>query len=299
MAETPGLSPPPVSPFRHLVSCCSLVYGVLNLTFWCIPLTLITLTRLFFPGTRQRLLGPSNAIYRTAVKVNDFWFRVVLGYRWRYALSDLDPADTYLVIANHQSWADSFIIQSAIVRHGPVLKVLVKEELMRIPILALIFWAYDFPRLQRRARRTDDEPARRRQDAERIRDASAQLLDSPGAMLVYPEGTRFTPEKHEAGGASYRHLLGPRPGGFATMVDALRDGGDAIIDLSICYPETARFWRFLSGAVAEPELTADRIRFSEVDADPAVWLARRWQLKDAWLGNRLSARPGTIRTRRD
>ena len=44
---------------------------------------------------------------------------------------------TYLVIANHQSWADSFLIQTAIVHEGPILKVLVKEELMRYPILGI------------------------------------------------------------------------------------------------------------------------------------------------------------------
>ena len=275
-----------MSPFRHFVSACSLIYGLMNLTFWCVPLFVLTLIRLAAPSTRPALKGATDAIYRAAVRLNDLWFRHVLGYRWQHGIEDLDPDATYLVIANHQSWADSFIIQSAIVQHGPVLKVLVKEELMRFPILAMIFWAYDFPRLKRRARSTEDEPERRRQDAERIRDASRQLLESPGAILVYPEGTRFTEEKHAAQGSGFQHLLKPRPGGFATMVGTLRNEGRAVIDLSIRYPESSRFWRFLSGAMDEPAMRVDIHPISEIGDDPSAWLEQRWQAKEEWLAER-------------
>ncbi len=275
-----------MTPFRHLLSLCSLIYGLLNLTLWCVPLFLLTLVRLLVPPARPLLAPATDAIYRAAVRVNDIWFRHVLGYRWSYALADLDPASTCLVIANHQSWTDSFVIQSAIVQRGPILKVLVKEELMRFPVLALIFWAYDFPRLQRRAHRSDDESRRRRQDTGRIRAASEQLQTTPGALLVYPEGTRFTPEKHATDTGGFRHLLRPRPGGFATMVTALKPGAADIIDLTLFYPDTPGFWRFLSGDSAEPELAVARFSLTEVGDDPASWLKGRWLAKDAWLCER-------------
>lgn len=272
-----------MSPFRHLVGCASLTFGLANLTFWCVPLLLLTFGRLAMPGQIGRLRPATEAIYRLAVGANDWWFRRVLGYRWELPSAGLDPASTYLVIANHQSWADSFLIQSAVVHEGPILKVLVKEELMRLPILAVIFWAYDFPRLKRRAGSEGDEPERRRQDRARIQEACQRLKEAPGAMLVYPEGTRFTAEKHQRGARRYGHLLEPRAGGFATLFEALAGDAAGVLDITVRYPQSTRFWQFLAGAMAEPEVLAELVPASAID-DPVVWLRSRWRAKDAWLG---------------
>ena len=277
-----------MSPFRHLVSCCSLVYGLLNLTFWSLPLLVLLLASLLAPSLRPRLHPPLDAIYRAAVRGNDWWFRHVLGYRWQPPGSGLDPRRTYLVIANHQSWADSFLLQTTVVHQGPILKVLVKDELARWPILGLIFQVYEFPRLKRRASHPLDEPERRRQDAERIRQACEVLKTSPAAMLIYPEGTRFTPEKHRAtspssGTPEYDHLLPPRPGGFATLLGTLQGHAEAVLDVDIYYPDSPRFWQFLSGGVREPVVRVTSIPLSAIAGEPADWLRRRWQGKDQWL----------------
>ncbi len=285
-----------MSPLRHLVSCASLGFGLLNLTFWCTGLLVFMLTRTLFPSTRSRIQNHMDAIYRAAVRCNDWWFRQVLGYRWQPPPVDLDPTRTYLVIANHQSWADSFLIQTAVVHHGPVLKVLVKEELARWPLLGLIFRAFDFPRLQRRASAPDQEPERRRLDTERIREACAGLARSPAAMLIYPEGTRFTAEKHQAsadGGDCHRHLLPPRPGGFATVADTVRPFADAVLDIDIFYPETTRFWQFLSGALQEPVVRIAKVPLTRI-ADPAAWLRQRWQEKDQWLTDQAATRDTSL-----
>ena len=277
-----------MSPFRHLVSVCSLIYGLLNLTFWCVPLLVIVLTRFLLPSTAARLQGALNGIYRSAVSVNDWWFRHILGYRWLAPEATLDRNATYLVIANHQSWADSFLLQMAVVHRGPILKVLVKDELTRWPILGLIFKAYDFPRLKRRAGSPEQEPERRQQDRERIWQACEALKRAPAAMLIYPEGTRFTPAKHAAaaeksGSAPYRKLLPPRPGGFTTVLEALRGHAVEVLDVSIRYPDTARFWQFLSGGMAEPEIRMEQVPVSSI-SEPGEWLQARWRLKDQWLG---------------
>ncbi len=273
-----------MSPFRHFVSGCTLAFGLANLTFWSLPLLVLLLLSLLAPGVRPRLQGPLAGIYRAAVRTNDWWFRQVLGYRWQPPDIALDPERSYLVIANHQSWADSLLLQMLVVHKGPILKVLVKDELARWPILGLIFAVYDFPRLKRRAAQPTDEPERRRQDAERIREACAVLARSPAAMLIYPEGTRFTAAKHQASGAQagYRHLLAPRPGGFSTVLEATQGQVQTVLDVDIHYPDTTRFWVFLSGGVREPLV---RISAHDVDAinDPAQWLRERWQAKDAWL----------------
>ncbi len=273
-----------MSPARHLISCCSLVFGLLNLTFWCLPLLLLVLGDVLIPAERGRSQGYKDAIYRIAVRCNDWWFRRILGYRWRFPEVGLSPDRSYLVVANHQSWTDSFLLQTAIVHRGPILKVLVKEELARWPILGLIFRAYDFPRLKRRAARPADEPGRRLQDEARIRQACAVLARSPAAMLVYPEGTRFTAEKHRTHSpeTGYQHLLPPRPGGFATIMDAVRAHAEAVLDVDIYYPESGKFWRFLSGSTEEPVVRLSVVPIADIH-DPAEWLRCRWQVKDRWL----------------
>lgn len=276
-----------MSPFRHFVSGCTLAVGLANLTFWSLPLLVLLLISVIIPSTRPRLQAPLNGIYRAAVGVNDWWFRHVLGYRWQPPELPLEPSHSYLVIANHQSWADSLLLQMVIVHNGPILKVLVKDELARWPILGLIFAMYDFPRLKRRAAQPMDEPERRRQDAERIREACAVLKRSPAAMLIYPEGTRFTPAKHQASeaAADYRHLLAPRPGGFATVLAATEGNVETVLDVSIHYPDSTRFWAFLSGGIREPEV---RVTVHPVAGitDPSNWLRERWQEKDDWLSER-------------
>jgi 1-acyl-sn-glycerol-3-phosphate acyltransferase len=273
-----------MSPFRHFVSGFTLAAGLANLTFWSLPLLALLLVSLVFPSSRPRLQAPLADIYRAAVRVNDWWFRHVLGYRWQPPEFPIDPERSYLVIANHQSWADSLLLQMVIVHKGPILKVLVKEELARWPLLGLIFAIYDFPRLQRRAAQPTDEPERKRQDAERIREACAVLKRSPAAMLIYPEGTRYTPAKHRASAAAadYQHLLAPRPGGFATVLEATEDIVETVLDVTISYPDSTNFWAFLSGGIREPEVRVTEHAAAPI-TDPSSWLRERWRDKDDWL----------------
>ncbi len=270
---------------RHLLACCSLIFGLINLLFWCLPLVILTVARRLVPSMTDALEPRTRLIYHTAVRVNDWWFRSVLGYRWQHASPALNPQHTYIVIANHQSWADSFLIQSAIATRGPIVKMLVKQQLMWVPPLSLIFWAYDFPRLKRRSAHPADEPQRRQMDVQRIRVACERLKRAPGAMLVYPEGTRFSAEKHARLASPYAHLLPPRAGGFEILVEALQDVADSVLDITIRYPQSSSFWHFLSGSLDEPTLAMDAVPLSGI-ASPADWLMARWTEKDQQLDRR-------------
>lgn len=278
--------------YRHLISCCSLIFGLLNLTIWCLPLVILTAAQLLVPPLKQTIRPMTHFIYQTAVTLNDWWFRAILGYRWQHPAVALNPENNYIVISNHQSWADSFLIQSAISTRGPIVKVLVKQQLMWIPLLALVFWAYDFPRLKRRSANPADEPERRRLDVARIRAACERQKAAPAALLVFPEGTRFTREKHARLASPYRHLLPPRPGGFELLLEGLEGVADSVLDITIHYPESSSFWQFLSGGVVEPILHIDQMPLAAIDSAGA-WLTKRWVEKDQQLHHACTHAPAT------
>ena len=280
---------------QHLAAAAALAAITINLVFWCVPLLMLLVVRGIAPPARARTQAAGEAIYRYAVVFDDWWLRRVSGAAWH--CPDPPPAREApcIVIANHRSWADVFLIQSAVARHGPIVKFLCKQELAWIPILGLIFVAFDFPVVRRRGSRRLPESERRAADRQRVRDACATLRARPAAMLTFVEGTRFTPEKHARAASPYRLLLPPRPGGFAAIAESL-DGGDArVVDMTLDYPRTAAFWAFLGGAAGDIEVRARTFPLREVlHAGPRHWLEARWRAKDAALASAVTHSSPTV-----
>lgn len=220
------------------------------------------------------------------MRVDNALLRHVSGARWCSEELTLDPSRPHIVIANHRSWADILIIQSVVATHGPIVKFLCKRELLYVPIFGLIILAFDFPVLRRRSRPGSDRTHRRDDDRRRVTAASAALLGSPAAILSFVEGTRFTRAKREAMGGTYGHLLPPRSGGLAAMIEALAPGGGTIVDLTLAYPPEVSFWEFLGGAAGPVQVQWETIPIADVPPERAQeWLNDRWHRKNALLQN--------------
>jgi len=267
----------------HLRSAMSLVVLTANLSFWGVGLVLLGLLKALVPASRgwadRRLAGA----YRGAVAVNDAWLRRVIGLDWARPETGLDRDEICIVVSNHGCWADILLVQSAVTRDGPLLKFLTKRELLFIPVLGVIFWAFDFPLLRRGKRRGIDKAEQRRLDAEALASACDVVRTNPAALMNFAEGTRFTEEKRAKTESPYRHLLPPRVGGLAALIEALGDDATSVVDVSLLYPEPASFWRFLSGRTERIEIEVERIPMERVPLDRdaiALWLAERWQAKD-------------------
>ena len=60
------------------------------------------------------------------------------------------------------------------------------------------------------------------------------------------EGTRFTQAKHDQQNSPYQNLLKPKAGGLALALNILGDQIDALVDMTIVYPdgppEYSDFW---------------------------------------------------------
>lgn len=266
----------------HVKAVVALTLITLNLAIWIVPLALLALIRLVWSGESSRRVMA--AIYRLAVRIDDFWLHL-MGARWRKSIAGetldgltLPRNEPALVICNHRSWADIFIIQSVVVRDGPIVVFLAKRELAWIPILGIIFLAFDFPILRRRTKANADPEARRRDDIERVDAACRRLNDAPAALLSFAEGTRFTPEKH-ARDPRFLHLLPPRRGGIEAFVRAVPTA--KVVDLTLGYPGSPSFWGFLAGRSGEISVDVDIVELPT--ADVGSWLNARWSRKDDML----------------
>lgn len=271
----------------------------LNLAFWALPL-LVLLPAKAAGKTRPWFRRVTARIYRAAVRVDNALLRHVARASWRARELSLDPARPHIVLSNHRSWADIFLVQSLIATRGPIVTFLCKRELLYVPIFGLIILAFDFPVLRRRAQRGVDAGRRRGDDRRRVTETAAALLESPAAILSFAEGTRFTlakrdanrrvaGERHEASGTAprYEHLLPPRAGGFAAMIEALAPGGGSIVDVTLTYSRPSTFWEFLGGAAGSVEVAWETIPIAAVEPEKAThWLNDRWRRKEEWLAGR-------------
>lgn len=268
---------------RHLRAGTCLAGIALNLIFWGL-LLLLVLPAKAVPRTRPWFRRVSNRIYRAAVRVDNALLRRISGASWNVEELTLDCSRPHIVLANHRSWADILIVQSVVATRGPIVKFLCKRELLYVPIFGLIILAFDFPVLRRRSRSGSDPAHRREDDRRRVTTASAALLDSPAAILSFAEGTRFAEAKREALGGPYEHLLPPRAGGLAAMLDALGPGEGSIVDLTLAYPRAVSFWEFLGGAAGPVNVRWETIPIADVPRERVQeWLNDRWRRKDAQL----------------
>ena len=174
--------------------------------------------------------------------------------RTRFAVEGLDGLQRdghYLVLANHQSWVDIVVLQKLFNRKIPLLRFFLKRQLFWVPVLGLAWWALDFPFMGRYTRKQiARNPELGRRDMEATRRACAKFRDIPVSVMNFVEGTRFTPEKHAGQVSPYRHLLKPKSGGVAFVLEAMGEGLHAILDVTIAYP---------GGRPSMIELMADRV----------------------------------------
>ncbi len=200
------------------------------------------------------------------VSINNVLFTLSRITRWDLEVpQDLDRKGCYLVNCNHQSWVDILVLQRCFSRRLPFLRFFLKSELIRVPFLGVTWWALDFPFMKRASKvQLAHQPKLKGNDLESARKACEKFKDIPVAMMNFPEGTRFTLEKRDAGKSSYQHLLQPRIGGVGQVLFALGEQLDALIDVTIVYPrggwsgQAPNFWQLVSGQLPEIVVRAQK-----------------------------------------
>jgi 1-acyl-sn-glycerol-3-phosphate acyltransferase len=222
--------------------------------------------------------------------------RALFGMRLVVEGEDALPAHRFLLMPRHASIADT-VLPAVLLskRRGIRLRYVMKRELLWDPCLDVV------------GQRLPNAFVRRGSvDGAREIGAVARLAADLGpeeGILIYPEGTRFTPAKRERvlarlrgasdpllaeRASSLRHVLPPRLGGPLALLDA-RPDADVVFCAHVGLEGARTFRELFRGNLVGRTI---RVAFWRVPAAdvPAgregrvAWLYANWARLDAWVG---------------
>lgn len=281
---------------------------VLNTVFWCTPLYLVLLLKLAIPRPDWREFHA-----RLLVRIAQAWIGgnnaiIDLTHRIEWDVQGLEGLRCdawYLVGSNHRSWVDIVVLQRVFNRRIPFLKFFIKRRLIWVPLLGGAWWALDFPFMKRHsAAYLARHPEARDEDWETTRRMCERFRNTPTTILNFLEGTRFRPDKHARQQSPYRHLLRPKAGGLAFVLEALPERMRHLLDVTIVYPDgRSTFLDLFSGRIPRVIVRVRQLRIpaelfggdyrndSEFREAIQDWIGQVWADKDALIGRLLHTRP--------
>ncbi|MEZ5462363.1 acyltransferase [Dokdonella sp.] len=272
----------------------------LNTVVHATPLLLLAVIKFLVPiaGFRRFISRVLVLIAESWIAVNSWLMQYLAGTDIRvHGLEKLQRRGWYLVICNHQSWVDIPVLQQVFNRRIPFLKFFLKSQLIWVPVLGLAWWALDFPFMKRYSReQLEKHPEWRGKDVEATRKACEKYRELPVSVMNFVEGTRFTEAKHDRQKSPYRHLLHPRAGGIAFVLDAMGDMLNAVVDVTVFYPSgRPDVLDLLAGHIRQVEVSIRTIPIppellgGDYENDESFrrrfqdWLNDLWARKDAKL----------------
>ena len=277
----------------------AVILVIINLFFWVAILLPFALVKLLVPAktVRKPVNAALNFICTRWASCNKLILMLVNNIRWDIQGDEVLSMDKwYLVLSNHQSWADIVVLQFILNNRIPYFRFFLKQELAWLPVFNFVWYALDYPYMKRYSKEfIAQNPDLKGKDIETTRKSCERFKDVPVAVMNFVEGTRFRPEKHKNQKSPYKHLLRPKAGGIAYVLSAMGDHLSAILDVTISYePSATGLWNFMCGRVSTvrvrirqmaitDEILGDyfddqgfRQRFQE-------WVNRLWENKDRTL----------------
>ncbi len=240
------------------------------------------------------------------VRGNSAIYTLLHGRRSGYRLDPaLDPRRSWLIVSNHQSWADILILFDAFGGRVPFPRFFLKKELIWVPLVGFICWALDMPFMKRHSREAvAANPALKNQDLETTRRFCEKYKRQPITVVNFVEGTRSSPAKRLARQSPYQHLLRPKSAGLSFMLNAMGEQFAGLIDVTLVYQTTnqSKLWSFLCGEQHAVQLQARVLQLPDTllhgdysdDADYRTrfqdWVNQLWADKDLELARLRSER---------
>lgn len=290
---------------KPLVALITSLLMVLNAVFWVPILLVFAAFKFLLPFRPVRLLIDPILLFiaESWISCNSGWMWLTQRTHWDVeGIEGLEQDNWYMVACNHQSWVDILVLQHLLNRRIPLLKFFLKSQLIWVPLMGLAWWALDFPFMRRHSEEfLKKHPEMRGKDQETTRRACEKFALIPTSVMNFLEGTRFTAAKHAKQQSPYKHLLKPKAGGIALALDAMGSKFQAILDVTIVYPDgIPTFPHFLAGRMRRVIV---RVRKLPIPAhlvggdyanDPSFrdafsqWVQQLWRDKDAQITELLS-----------
>jgi 1-acyl-sn-glycerol-3-phosphate acyltransferase len=286
----------------YLLGAISGLLLFVNVLVWVPILFVFALPKFLLPipSLRRVLNRILHRIGENWIACNSGWMHFTQKTQWDVqGLEGLNYHGWYLVVSNHQSWVDIFVMQHLLNRRIPLLKFFIKRELIKVPFMGFAWWALDYPFLYRhRSEYLEKHPEQKGKDLETTRRACEKFAAIPTSVMNFIEGTRFTEEKHARQKSEYKFLLRPKSGGLALALNVLGDKFNSLLDITIVYPDgTPAFGEFLCGKVKHIIVRMKTIEIpqhllhGDYEGDPAFrdamhkWVQQLWREKDRQILN--------------
>lgn len=220
-----------------------------------------------------KLIKKSKKVDEANIGITNSWLsvnnwlidHVLPNLKWQITVDDnldLSMQGRYLMTCNHQSWVDTTVNQYFGLTRMPLTRFFTKWELIFIPFVGQAFKILGFPMMKRHSKQQiAKNPELKHRDMEEARKSCEQLLSQPFTLLNYLEGTRFSPEKHAQQNSPYINLLKPKAGGLALALSILENEIDALVDMTIVYPDGAPdYGDFWLGEVSQIAVNLRKIK---------------------------------------
>lgn len=288
-----GFLPAPVK------GALAMVLLVLNLLSWFVVLIPFALIKLCIPIplVRKPMDVVLNFICTKWANCNRIFLMVLNDITWDIQGDEgLSMDKWYLVLSNHQSWADIVVLQYMLNDRIPYFRFFLKKELAWIPVFNFVWYALDYPYMKRYSPEfLKKNPHLKGKDIETTKKSCERFKHTPVSVMNFVEGTRFTKAKHDKQQSPFTYLLKPKAGGIAFVLAAMGDVLTEIIDVTIVYsPKAMGFWDFLCGRAPKvtvrvnkrpvsDEIKGDYFNDPEFRARFQAWVNTLWEEKDALL----------------
>ncbi len=242
-------------------------------------------------------------VYRTWALNNYLIMTLFNKIEWKIkGNQNLNKKSWYLLIANHQSWLDIFVLSKFAREHIPEPKYFLKDSLKKVPFIGMSCWALDMPFMKRYSKSfLKKHPHLIGTDIETTKRSCEKFKKTPTTIINFVEGTRFTQQKHQEQNNDFQHLLLPKAGGIAFTLATMGEQFDKILNITLVYPQNHGHIMkdLLKGQLKEividieqisdiQKLQGNYIDDIEYKSFFHQWLTQTWRNKDTKIDNYLT-----------
>lgn len=250
-----------------------------------------------FPAWRRFISSIANQLFRLWGRGVSLMFSLTQKTKWQVEGGvELHRDRWYMIMVNHLSWVDILVLMKLAKSDMPMPRFFLKKELFWVPFIGVGCWVLDMPFMKRYSRQQlEKKPHLKGKDIETTRKSCEKFRDIPTTVINFCEGTRFNEKKKKQKKSPFQHLLPPKAGGTAFTLQAMCGQFDAILDITIVYPDRhpnrPLVLDFLAGRLrhihlhidalpATDDLSGDYFNDEAFREHFQQWLNQRWEIKD-------------------